>query len=68
MQALQRRTAHSTLGLIDILYFRALVNQYDPALLTEAIMHLPAYLANLLSFTLKLPLPKNAAAVFPFFF
>ena len=41
---MQRGTAHSTLGLIDLLYYTALVNQYDPALLTEAIMYLSTYL------------------------
>ena len=66
MQALQRRgTAHSTLALIDLLYYTALVNQYDPAMLTGAIMHLPTNLATLLSFILNLPLLKIAAAVFP---
>ena len=40
MQALQSSTARSTLGLIDLLYFKptTLVNQYDPALLTEALI------------------------------
>ena len=65
MQALQRGTAYSTLVLIGLLYYTALVNQYDPAMLTGAIMHLPTYLATLLPFILNLPLLKFAAAVFP---
>ena len=65
MQALQRGTAYSTLVLIDLLYYTALVNQYDPAMLTGAIVHLPTNLATLLHFILNLPPLKIAASVFP---
>ena len=65
MQALPRGMAHSTLVLIDLLYYTALVNQYDPAMLTGAIMHLPTNRATSPPSILNLPLLKIAAAVFP---